>query len=84
MLAGVLRRHATEVGRARGYEWSEAIARWIWRDSGWSSHRYDVYLRWMHAANARLTAASIDWPAIPDVLELALFNGVWNSAVCGD
>ncbi|MYS54947.1 hypothetical protein GTW46_33660 [Streptomyces sp. SID6013] len=78
-LARVLRRHATNVGRARGYEWSEAVARWIWRDGGWSSHRYDVYLRWMYAANARLTAASIDWPAAPDVLELALFTDVWNS-----
>ncbi|MFG3131897.1 8-oxoguanine DNA glycosylase OGG fold protein [Streptomyces tendae] len=79
VLARVLRQHATKVGRARGYEWSEAIAQWIWRDGGWSSHRYDIYLRWMYAANARLTAASIDWPAAPDVLELALFSGAWDA-----
>ncbi|WP_408993448.1 hypothetical protein [Streptomyces sp. 1268] len=78
VLAGVLRRHATKVGRAVGYEWSEAIAKWIWRDNGWSSHRYDVYLRWMYAANERLAAASIDWPAAPDVLELALFSAAWD------
>ncbi|MFC8244809.1 8-oxoguanine DNA glycosylase OGG fold protein [Streptomyces chartreusis] len=78
VLAGVLCRHATKVGCAVGYEWSEAIAKWIWRDSGWSSHRYDVYLRWMYAANDRLAATSIDWPAAPDVLELALFSAVWD------
>lgn len=78
VLAGVLRRHATKVGRAVGYEWSEAIAKWIWRDSGWSSHRYDVYLRWMYAANERLAAASIDWPADPGALELALFSAAWD------
>ncbi|PPS90279.1 hypothetical protein BZZ08_00981 [Streptomyces sp. MH60] len=78
VLAGVLRRHASKAGRAHGYEWSGAVARWIWRDGGWSPHRYDVYLRWMHAAHARLTAATIDWPAAPDVLELALFSGAWN------
>ncbi|WP_327191117.1 hypothetical protein [Streptomyces xinghaiensis] len=77
-LAGVLRRHATKVGRAVGYEWSEAIAKWIWGDSGWSPHRYDVYLQWMYAANDQLAAASIDWPAAPDVLELALFSAVWD------
>ncbi|MFK4098475.1 hypothetical protein ACI2L1_00010 [Streptomyces sp. NPDC019531] len=80
VLASVLRRHATMVGRAVGYEWSEAIAKWVWRDSGWTSHRYDVYLRWMYAANDRLTAASIDWPASPDVLELALFSAAWDPA----
>ncbi|MEU2488818.1 MULTISPECIES: 8-oxoguanine DNA glycosylase OGG fold protein [Streptomyces] len=78
VLAGVLRRHAMKVGRAVGYEWSEAITKRIWRDSGWSSHRYDVYLRWMYAANDRLVAASINWPAAPDVLELALFSAAWN------
>ncbi|MFF0483594.1 hypothetical protein [Streptomyces sp. NPDC004435] len=78
VLAGVLRRHATKVGLAAGYEWSERIARWIWRRSGWSSHRYDVYLRWMYAANEQLEAASIDWPAAPDVLELALFSSAWD------
>ncbi|MEU3223550.1 hypothetical protein ABZ695_10380 [Streptomyces sp. NPDC006976] len=78
VLAGVLRRHATKVGRAVGYEWSEAITKRIWCDRGWSSHRYDIYLRWMSAANDRLVAASINWPAAPDVLELALFSAAWN------
>ncbi|MBK3625355.1 hypothetical protein JHN59_10935 [Streptomyces sp. MBT49] len=78
VLAGVLRQHATKVGLAVGYEWSETIAKWIWRDSGWSSHRYDVYLRWMYAANDRLAAASIGWSASPDVLELALFSAAWD------
>ncbi|OII67193.1 hypothetical protein [Streptomyces sp. CC77] len=78
VLAGVLRRHATKAGRAAGHEWSEAIARWIWRESGWSSHRYGVYLRWMYAANERLAAVRTDWPAAPDVLELALFSAVWD------
>ncbi|MEU6094165.1 hypothetical protein [Streptomyces sp. NPDC047079] len=80
VLAEVLRRHATRLGRAVGYEWSEAIAKRIWRDGGWTSHRYDVYLRWMHAANDQLAARLVGWPAAPDVLELALFSGAWNPA----
>ncbi|WP_330238588.1 8-oxoguanine DNA glycosylase OGG fold protein [Streptomyces sp. NBC_00525] len=78
VLAGVLRRYASEVGRAAGREWSGAIAGRMWRDGGWTSHRYDVYLRWMHAAHARLVGAGIDWPDDPGVLELALFGAAWN------
>ncbi|MET8786697.1 hypothetical protein [Streptomyces sp. NPDC004589] len=80
VLAGVLRRHATKIGRAVGYEWSDAIAKRIWRDGNWTSHRYDVYLQWMYAANEQLVDALIDWPAAPDVLELALFSSAWGPA----
>jgi hypothetical protein len=34
----------------------------------------------MHAASEQLTAASIEWPAAPDVLELALFSAAWDPA----
>ncbi|MET8433681.1 hypothetical protein ABZV61_12895 [Streptomyces sp900116325] len=78
VLARVLRRHATKIGRTVGYEWSEAIARRIWRDSNWTSHRYDVYLRWMHAVSDQLAAELIDWPPAPDVLEVALFSAAWD------
>ncbi|MGW3404793.1 8-oxoguanine DNA glycosylase OGG fold protein [Streptomyces zhihengii] len=78
VVAGVLRRHATAVGRVAGYEWSDAIAARVWRDGGWTSHRYGVYLKWMYAANDQLAAASISWPAGPDVLELALFSAAWD------
>ncbi|MGW1164808.1 8-oxoguanine DNA glycosylase OGG fold protein [Streptomyces sp. NPDC002550] len=80
VLADVLRQHATRLGCALGYEWSEAIAKRIWCDGGWTSYRYDVYLRWMHAANDQLAAKLVGWPAAPDVLELALFSGAWNPA----
>ncbi|MFF3877491.1 hypothetical protein [Streptomyces sp. NPDC001978] len=80
VLAEVLRRHATRLGHTVGYEWSEAIAKRIWRDGGWTSHRYDVYLRWMHAANDQLATTLMGWPAAPDVLELALFSGAWKPA----
>jgi hypothetical protein len=79
-LARVLRRHATRVGHAAGYEWAGPIARRIWRDGGWTPHRYDVYLRWMYAVNDRLTAEVNGWPASPDILELALFDGAWKPA----
>ncbi|WP_333762830.1 8-oxoguanine DNA glycosylase OGG fold protein [Streptomyces sp. IBSBF 2390] len=80
VLAGVLRRQATKIGQTVGYEWSEAIANRIWRDGTWTSHRYGVYLRWMCATNQRLGDMLIDWPAAPDVLELALFSGAWDPA----
>ncbi|MFI1213606.1 hypothetical protein ACH4UV_39310 [Streptomyces sp. NPDC020802] len=79
-LAGVLRQHAMKLGRAAGYEWSEAIATRIWRSGDWTSHRYDVYLRWMHAVSDQLAATLIDWPKAPDVLELALFSAAWDPA----
>ncbi|MEU9213848.1 hypothetical protein AB0D27_39630 [Streptomyces sp. NPDC048415] len=79
-LAGVLRRHATKIGVMAGYEWAAPIADRIWRDSNWTSHRYHVYLQWMYAASEQLTAASIEWPAAPDVLELALFSAAWDPA----
>ncbi|MFB6955777.1 hypothetical protein ACFCYB_01765 [Streptomyces sp. NPDC056309] len=78
VLAGVLRRHATKIGIAAGYEWSAAIANRIWRDSNWTSHRYEMYLQWMHAACEQLTVTVTDWPAAPDVLELALFSAAWD------
>ncbi|GGU84977.1 hypothetical protein GCM10010211_58760 [Streptomyces albospinus] len=80
VLAGVLRRHATKVGTVADYEWAAAIANRIWRDSNWTSHRYRIYLQWMYAASEQLTAALIDWPAAPDVLELALFSAAWDPA----
>ena len=78
VLAGVIRRHATITGRSAGHEWSEAIAGRIWRDGAWTSHRYGIHLRWMHAANEQLTTALPNWPKDPDVLELALFSGAWK------
>ncbi|MFC9059661.1 hypothetical protein ACFTXB_16635 [Streptomyces sp. NPDC057074] len=80
VLAGVLRRHATKVGMEAGCEWAPAIANRIWSDGNWTSHRYDIYLQWMYEASAQLTAASMEWPADPDVLELALFSGAWDPA----
>ncbi|MEU0196898.1 MULTISPECIES: hypothetical protein [unclassified Streptomyces] len=78
VLAGVLRRHATKVGAAAGYEWAAAIANRIWCDGDWTSHRYRIYLQWMHASSEQLSAAIADWPATPDVLELALFSAAWD------
>ncbi|MFI9343490.1 hypothetical protein ACIG0D_19810 [Streptomyces sp. NPDC052773] len=81
VLAGVLRRHAIVTGRAAGYEWAERAAHRIWRSGNWTRHRYDVYLRWMHAANTQLATASKNWPkATPDLLELALFSRAWAPA----
>ncbi|TWV34205.1 hypothetical protein FRZ03_28995 [Streptomyces misionensis] len=77
-LARVLRRHATHVGHDAGHDWAAPIAARIWRDGGWTSHRYDVYLQWMHAINGQLTAAVNGWPASSDILELALFDGAWT------
>ncbi|MET8806893.1 hypothetical protein [Streptomyces sp. NPDC004546] len=79
-VARVMRLHATRVGDGIGLASAEAIAAWIWSDGGWTPHRYDVYLRWMTAAASQLASAGIGWPnsPSPDLLELALFSGVWD------
>ncbi|SFY52434.1 8-oxoguanine DNA glycosylase OGG fold protein [Streptomyces sp. F-1] len=77
-LARVLRLHATNVGHDAGHDWAAPIAARIWRDGGWTSHRYDVYLQWMHAINSQLTTEVNGWPTSPDILELALFTGAWH------
>ncbi|MFJ3310800.1 hypothetical protein ACIPSA_49285 [Streptomyces sp. NPDC086549] len=79
-VANVLRDHATRVGLAMGLTSADAVAAWIWSDGGWTPHRYDVYLQWMTAAAGQLAESGVGWPvASPDLLELALFSGVWDS-----
>lgn len=79
-VARVLRRHAARVGAVMGLPSAEAIAAWTWSDGGWTPHRYDMYLQWMTAASAQLASAGVGWPdsPSPDLLELALFHGVWD------
>jgi hypothetical protein len=80
VLARVLRRHATRLGRAAGLPWAPDVARRIWSPGGWTSHRYSVYLTWMSATTTHLAANLPAWPHSPDLLELALFTGAWNPA----
>ncbi|MGV9901644.1 hypothetical protein ACWDU8_03900 [Streptomyces sp. NPDC003388] len=44
----------------------------------WSSHRYQVYLSFMHAV-AHQAASTYGWPsgAFSDLLEYAPFNAAW-------
>ncbi|MGI5451003.1 hypothetical protein ACQEVM_35570 [Streptomyces sp. CA-243310] len=55
-------------------------------DAGSKPHRHEVYLSWMTASAAQLPAAQlassgIGWPeANPDLLELALLDGVRDPA----
>ncbi|MCF3132447.1 8-oxoguanine DNA glycosylase OGG fold protein [Streptomyces olivochromogenes] len=78
-VANILRAHATRVGLAMGLPSVAAVADWIWSDGGWTPHRYDVYLEWMTAAAGQLAESGVGWPvASPDLLELALFSGVWD------
>ncbi|MEV0933003.1 hypothetical protein ACIBMX_29615 [Streptomyces phaeochromogenes] len=80
-VARVMRAHAARVGADMALATASDVAAWIWSDSGWTSHRYGVYLGWIHSATGQLAAAGIGWPGSrPDVLELALFDGVWNPA----
>ncbi|MEU5341966.1 MULTISPECIES: hypothetical protein [unclassified Streptomyces] len=80
-VARVMRAHATRVGADMALASAPAVAAWIWSDSGWTSHRYGVYLEWIHAATEQLASAGIGWPGSrPDLLELALFDGVWEPA----
>ena len=80
-VARVMRAHATRVGADMALASAPDVAAWIWSDSGWTSHRYGVYLGWIHAATGQLASAGAGWPGSrPDLLELALFDGVWNPA----
>ena len=80
-IARVMRAHATRVGADMALASASDVAAWIWSDGGWTSHRYGMYLGWIHSATEQLASAGIGWPASrPDVLELALFDGVWNPA----
>ncbi|MEU9784102.1 hypothetical protein AB0H92_24555 [Streptomyces phaeochromogenes] len=80
-VARVMRAHAARVGADMALASASEVAAWIWSDSGWTSHRYGVYLGWIHSATEQLAAAGIGWPGSrPEVLELALFDGVWNPA----
>ncbi|MEX0172028.1 hypothetical protein [Streptomyces sp. LMG1-1-1.1] len=80
-VACVFRTHAARVGLESGLASASDVATWIWSDGGWTPHRYGVYLKWMNAASGQLASSGIGWPeASPDLLELALFDGVWDPA----
>lgn len=76
-IARVLRAYTTRLGEEIGLEEPAELAAWLWSGGGWTPHRYDVYLRWVHGATGQL-AGSTQWPLAPDLLELALFSGAWN------
>jgi hypothetical protein len=68
------------VGRESGVPGAADPAAWIWSDTGWTSHRYDVYLRFMTAAPDRsATGSGRPWSR-PDLLEPALFEGARGPA----
>ncbi|MEU6895090.1 hypothetical protein ABZ934_25565 [Streptomyces sp. NPDC046557] len=78
-VARVVRAHATRIGLEAGLASASDVATWTWSDGGWTPHRYEVYLRWITASAEQLVSAGIGWPASsPDLLELALFDGVWD------
>ncbi|MFD3717574.1 hypothetical protein [Streptomyces sp. NPDC058674] len=77
-VARAVRAHAARVGLDAGLVAAPTLAAWTWSNGAWTSHRYGVYLRWITAAADQLAASGIGWPeASPDLLELALFGGVW-------
>lgn len=78
-VARVVRAHAARVGLEKGMPSAPDVAAWTWSDGGWTPHRYGVYLRWMTAAAQQLASSVGEWPEqSPDLLELALFDGVWD------
>ncbi|WP_454325275.1 8-oxoguanine DNA glycosylase OGG fold protein [Streptomyces glaucescens] len=74
-----LRPLAAAVGRESGLDPDGTVAAWVWAEWDWTPHRYSVYLSFMHSA-ARQIAGTKAWPsgAAPDLLEYALFSGVWT------
>ncbi|MFE3281748.1 hypothetical protein ACFXJJ_01340 [Streptomyces sp. NPDC059233] len=80
-VARVVRAHAARTALEIGLPSAADVAAWTWSDGGWTPHRYEVYLHWITAASEQLAASGIGWPAgNPDLLELALFDGVWDPA----
>ncbi|WP_442814164.1 8-oxoguanine DNA glycosylase OGG fold protein [Streptomyces sp. NBC_00151] len=75
VLSRRLRWMAAAVGRESGHDVDGSIAAWVWSDSNWTPHRYQVYLSFMHAAGD-------SWPsgAAPDLLECALFTTDWETS----
>ncbi|MFJ8988814.1 hypothetical protein ACIRQH_00260 [Streptomyces sp. NPDC102279] len=81
VLSRRLRRMAAAVGRESRHDVDGSIAAWVWSDSNWSTHRYQVYLSFMHAAANQLAQGGT-WPsgATPDLLECALFTTSWETS----
>ncbi|MFF0384333.1 hypothetical protein [Streptomyces sp. NPDC004286] len=79
VLARRLRQLAAAVGHESGLDKDGSVAAWVWSDSNWTPHRYQVYLSFMQAAANQL-AQGDSWPsgAAPDLLECALFNTSWE------
>jgi hypothetical protein len=78
VLAQRMRSLAQAVGRQTGHDPDGSIARWVWRGTNWSPHRYAVYLSFLQAASRQASATPL-WPteATPDLLEYALFSTSW-------
>lgn len=58
-VARVLRAHATRVGLESGLPTASDVATRTWSDAGWKPYRYEVYLSWMTASAAQLSAAQL-------------------------
>lgn len=63
-IARVLRAYATRLGEEAGLGEAAKLAAWLWSDGGWTPHRYDMYLRWMHGATGQLAASTHRPPAL--------------------
>lgn len=57
----------------RGEE-AAPLAAWLWSDSGWTPHRYGVWLTFAQAATQQLQQEIPAWPGRTDVFELAAFQ----------
>ncbi|MFK4107498.1 hypothetical protein [Streptomyces sp. NPDC002176] len=79
VLARRLRQLAAAVGYESGLDKDGSVAAWVWSDSNWTPHRYQVYLSFMQAATNQLVQGD-SWPsgATPDLLECALFTTNWE------
>ncbi|MFI1415695.1 hypothetical protein ACH4Y0_38125 [Streptomyces sp. NPDC020707] len=81
VLSRRLRSIAVAVGRESRHDVDGSVAAWVWSDSSWSAHRYQVYLSFMHAAANQLAEGN-SWPSgtAPDLLECALFTTSWETS----
>ena len=78
VVAGRVRTVAAARAAAVGIPDPEALCAWLWTPTGWTPHRYAVWLDYAQEATHQLATAktrAFTWPSRTDLFELAVFRG---------
>jgi len=64
----------------------EPLCAWLWTPTGWTPHRYAVWLDYAQEATDQLATAktrAFTWPSRTDLFELAVFRGKADRVTAG-